>query len=1102
MKKCSFIKPVNVFRTILLAFVLTFSFFSVQAVQPELRLRYNFPASNWMTSALPIGNGVFGGMFFGNVTADTLQFNDKTLWSGTTTVRGAYQSFGNLILRFPAHSTYTDYKRELSLDSALGKVSYVSGGVTYLREYLASNPDSVIVLRLSAPGQSGKISFTLSLEDAHKTTPTYSGKTIVFKGTGANLTSATSTASILSYNAQLNLLNEGGTVTTSSTQLTVANADAVTIVLAGGTNYNPASLTYLGTTATALNTQIANRVSNASAKSYPVLLTNHLSDYQPLFNRVKIDLDVRIPDINTDDLIRSYKDNSYLDILYYQYGRYLMLGSSRGMTLPSNLQGLWNNSNSPAWQCDIHSNINVQMNYWPAENTNLSECHLPFLQYMNFEANKEGGSWKKMASTVTTGSDTYGNPMAGYRGWTVRTQSNIFGYSDWNWNRPANAWYCMHLWQHYQYTKDSIFLAASFPTMKGACEFWFDRLKADANGKYYTPIEWSPEQGGTVSDWKDSISYSAQLVYELFDNTLKAGKIVKADSVFLATLANRFANLYPGVRIGSWNQIREWNATKEDSQSDTHRHLSHLIALYPGNQISAHVNSKFSNAAKVSLTARGDGGTGWSRAWKISCWARLFDGDHAYKLMKAAQNLTTYTAVSMTDGLGGVYENLFDAHPSFQIDGNFGFTAGVTEMLLQSNQGFIQLLPALPSVWPNGSYTGIRAMGNFTVDVSWKNALPTDAKIFSGAGDSCRLYFPSIAVASIFNDKGDSIPYVRKTAHLIAFPTQKGQTYQVTFNFASASTVRIVPYVRINDESKVQTASVKMKARNTLLLSPESSSTEGTWLWTGPNSFAAITREITLSNIAVTQSGNYLVKQTVNGVKTVQVFNVIVESNNKSKMDVMLPGDYYIKKKGTQLYWTNNAATTGTSGGVPSFLVRGSGTLSNAQVWTVSLDGGYYKLVSKADGRYINEKGAFGTNPYYQNWNTYHFYGDSVYTAVQITQNSASGGAFFWNLNASNGVVYSTNVLLDESKDMILEFVSTSSSAVNTAKCKHSFVRNERESLVIDSDQPADVCVYNALGALISRKTIQGNLKMKLPRGMYLVTVENESEKSSTKVLL
>jgi alpha-L-fucosidase 2 len=731
--------------------------FYVFAGQPPLKLWYNTPAVNWMTSALPIGNGVFGGMFFGGVSQEHLQFNDKTLWTGSTAVRGAYQNFGDLYLNFTSHTAYSDYKRELNLDEAIGRVSYKSGGVQYLREYFASYPDSAIVMRITTPDQRGKLTFTVNLMNAHTGTITYSGNKITMSGS----------VTIISYEAQVIVLNEGGTLSTGASQIAVSDADAVTIILTGATNYNPSSDTYIGETTTALHKRITNRISSASVKSYNNLVTAHRNDYQPLFNRVKLDINgITEPNVTTDELIRSYKDNPYLDILYYQYGRYLMLGSSRGILLPSNLQGLWNDSNSPAWQCDIHSNINIQMNYWPAENANLSECHLPFTDYVVTEALKPNGSWTSMAKSL------------GCKGWTLKTQNNIFAYSDWNWNRPANAWYCMHLWQHFAYTNDTTYLKnKAFPAMKSACEFWFSRLKADSYGKLIAPDEWSPEQG----TWEDNVAYAQQLIWELFDNTLKAALIVSSDQAFIDTLSIKFSKLDNGLKIGSWGQIKEWT-TQGDLQGNTHRHLSHLIALYPGNQISYHRDSTFVKAAIVTLNSRGDGGTGWSRAWKISCWARLFDGDHAYKLMKAAQNLTTFTSVSMTDGLGGVYENLLDAHPSFQIDGNFGFTAGVTEMLIQSNQGFIQLLPALPSVWPNGSYTGLKAIGNFTINLEWKNALPSKAVILSGSGDSCRIYYPSIRVISLVDNNGNNIPFIKRNNNLIVFATSPGKKYTLLFD--------------------------------------------------------------------------------------------------------------------------------------------------------------------------------------------------------------------------------------------------------------------------------------------------------------------------------
>ena len=503
----------NKIKTFLVSVTLFWLIWSVHAVQqPPMKLWYDKPATVWMTSALPIGNGELGGMFFGGIEKEQMQFNEKTLWTGSSSLRGAYQNFGDLYIEFPGESVYSDYKRELSLDDAIGSVSYKQNGIRYLREYFASHPDSVIVMRMMTPGKKAKLSFEVRLQDAHPGTFHVEEDIIKINGT----------LDLLSYEAQVRVMNEGGRISVSNNKIVVSDADAVTILLSAATNYSVFSATYLGESEEQLHHKISRRIAQASAKSYDELKQNHLDDYCPKFDRVKLDLGEDELDIPTNLLVSESKESVYLDMLYFQYGRYLMLSSSRGMGLPNNLQGIWNNDNRPAWQCDIHTNINIQMNYWPAEITNLSECHRPFIDYVAVEAQRENGNWQKVAQNEQL------------RGWAINTQSNIFAYTDWNINRPANAWFCMHLWQHFAYTNDTLYLKEiAFPVMKAACEYWFDRLKKDdSTGKWIAPAEWSPEQG----PWEDGASYAQQLIWELFNQTLKAAKIVNSDSVFISNL--------------------------------------------------------------------------------------------------------------------------------------------------------------------------------------------------------------------------------------------------------------------------------------------------------------------------------------------------------------------------------------------------------------------------------------------------------------------------------------------------------------------------------------------------------------------------------------
>lgn len=717
-----------------------------------LRLWYDEPAAEWMTSALPVGNGDLGAMFFGGVAHEQVQFNEKTLWSGSPDKRGSYRNFGNIYMDFLTPDTCSDYRRELSLDEAVGRVSYVIGTTRYEREYFASHADSVVVMRLSTPGSRGRLNLALRMVDGE-------GRQAM---TGGNMFLVSGQLDLLHYEAQAVVKAEGGTVRTEDGRLMVNDADAVTVVLAAATDFDLSSPTYTCGDERGLHARVSARVERASALAYKRLRARHVEDYSRLFGRVELELADTVPAMTTDELLRNHKYNNYLDMLCFQYGRYLMISSSRGGAVPSNLQGLWNNVNNPPWECDYHSNINIQMNYWPAEVTNLAECHMPFINYVSTEAMKQDGPWQRVAR------------KEGCRGWAVHTQNNLFGYSDWLINRPANAWYCTHLWQHYAYGLDRVYLrSVAWPVMKETCLYWFDRLKMQ-DGRLIAPDEWSPEHG----PWEDGPAYAQQLIHELFANTLEAAGALGYDDSFVAELREKYALLDNGMHIGSRGQLREWLKT-DDTPDDHHRHLSHLMALYPCSGISTLTDRRLADAARVSLNWRGDGATGWSRAWKVACWARLNDGERAYNLLKKAQNITDVTVVSMEDNAGGMYGNLFCAHPSFQIDGNFGTAAAIAEMLLQNTVKGVWLLPALPEAWNDGSFEGLRAHGGFTFGAEWDDGRLTEASVKSEAGGVCRLYLPGVKVRKVTGKYGRRMKCKAVEDGVMEFMTKPGHTYRI-----------------------------------------------------------------------------------------------------------------------------------------------------------------------------------------------------------------------------------------------------------------------------------------------------------------------------------
>ncbi len=802
-------------------------------------LHYDKPADitsydAWEKLSLPVGNGNIGGNVFGGIGKERITLNEKTMWKGGPsdlrpnynggnnidngkygeTLKevqrlfregkdseasslcnqligdkdgyGGYQQFGNLYLDFGEVNDVVNYRRGLDIEKGIADVSYDVDNVHYEREIFTSYIDNVMVVRLTSKG--GNLDLTVALEPENggaaprKSTITASGNTILLTGELDD--------NQLKYSGYLKVLGKG--VSKEGEKLRIKGTDEAIIILSMGTDYAldyPAYRT--GESQSELNKRVKKCVENAAKKSYDTLKSEHIEDVTGLMGRVNLDLGQINPSLTTDKLLAGYKANTltkeekaYLEVLLFQYGRYLLVSSSReNNILPANLQGIWVGKNGSAWNSDYHINVNLQMNYWHAYNTNLKECAIPMIEYV--EGLREPG--RKTANIYFGVESTKENPENGF---TANTQSTPYGWTapgwqfDWGWSPASVPWMLQNVWEYYEYTLDEEFLKETiYPIMKEEAVFYSQILIEDEEGRLISTPAYSPEHGPRTN----GNTYEQTLIWQLFTDTIKAGEIIGEDEELLDEWRNILSRLRQPIEIGTDGQVKEWyeeTALGSMKWSDAygHRHLSHLLGLYPGDLISVDTPEWF-EAARVSLDARVDASTGWAMGQRINTWARLGDGEHMYYLVQ--------TLIKT-----GILNNLWDTHPPFQIDGNFGYTAGVAEALMQSNMGYINILPAIPAAWSTGKVEGLIARGNYEVGIKWDNKVPHTVTINANETDKCIVNMTMGREFSVTDSKGNNVEYENVKTNRIAFDAKAGETYTIK----NSKVIEPVEYVGGKDE--------------------------------------------------------------------------------------------------------------------------------------------------------------------------------------------------------------------------------------------------------------------------------------------------------------